>query len=100
MAADGQVSYHEAVDVIGQLDTFVQMFCYFPKSRQTRSAGVSIHDHIASGYAISISNNGETFSDEDSITIFDSTCVNCSDNGQNVSCWKQVGWQVISPFQV
>lgn len=75
--------------VPGQIDTFIQMFCNFPEDRRKRSIETVIKDVVARGYHITVSNDGTLFSDEDTIVIFDSNCVECT-NEHNITCTVKV----------
>ena len=51
------------------------MFCPLPPSRQKRSID---NDIIGSGYYISVSNNGQDFTEELTTIVYDSTCYDCN----------------------
>ena len=50
------------------------MFCPLPPSRQKRSID---NDIIGSGYYISVSSNGQDFTEELTTIVYDSTCYAC-----------------------
>ncbi|CAG2252440.1 unnamed protein product [Mytilus edulis] len=51
------------------------MYCYLPESRKTRSVA---EEYVASGYFISVSNNGHEFTEELTVIIFDARCYTCN----------------------
>ena len=46
--------------------------------------------YIARGYTIAIANDGIHYGEYDSIVVYDSTCVNCTKVGNNVTCTQTV----------
>ena len=80
----------EPVTVKATFDSFLQVFCPFPKTKRVRRATSNPTDNVvATGYKVAISNNGirETgFSDDDSIIIYDSTCVDCQKQNGRIRC--------------
>ncbi|XP_076070579.1 uncharacterized protein LOC143042194 [Mytilus galloprovincialis] len=59
------------------------MYCNMPGSRKKRSADFNI---VATGYHISVSNNGENYTEPITSIVFDSTCYIC--NTTSLSCDK------------
>ncbi|CAC5390509.1 unnamed protein product [Mytilus coruscus] len=57
------------------------MYCKLPGSRKKRSANFDI---VATGYRISVSNNGENYTDPLTCIVFNSTCYEC--NTTAMSC--------------
>jgi len=88
--ADGNLTRDDPVFVPATLDSFIQVFCPLPKERKTRSTAKAIDDQIAYGFKIAVSNNGKAFSKDDSIVIFDSTCVDCAKSNGSIICTAKV----------
>ena len=73
--------------------SFAEVSCPLDKHviRRKRSELSNEPDgYIARGYSISISNDGANYGLSDSIVIFDSTCVNCTKDGDKIYCAKDV----------
>ncbi|XP_052084362.1 uncharacterized protein LOC127721632 [Mytilus californianus] len=51
------------------------MYCNLPESRKKRSVA---EEYVASGYFISVSNNGNEFTEELTVIIFDARCYTCN----------------------
>ncbi|XP_052767965.1 uncharacterized protein LOC128208441 [Mya arenaria] len=80
------------ITIPGELATSVEVSCILPTIRRKRfDSDKDTGEHIATGYNVSISNDGLAFSDEDSFIVYDSTCVTCSPTaiGQ-ISCSMKV----------
>jgi len=86
----GNITRYTAVEVEATLDSFLQIFCPLPKARQRRSETQPIDTHIAYGYKIAVSNNGQHFSKEDTLVIFDTTCVDCLKYNGTIFCTAKV----------
>lgn len=71
-----------------ELQTLVEVLCPLEKARKKRS--LQEDDYIAYGYAISVSNDGVKYSEEDILVIFDSECVNCTKNSSDIICRQNV----------
>ena len=75
-------------------DSFLQVFCPFQKTdRVRRSTSNPTDTLVATGYRVAVSNSGiqETgFSADDSIIIYDSTCVDCQKQNGTIRCSVQV----------
>lgn len=50
------------------------MYCKLPGSRKKRSTGF---ETVATGYRISVSNNGQNYTDPITTIVYDSTCYEC-----------------------
>ena len=76
--------------VKSKFDSFLQVFCPFPKTEGVRRSTIDPTDNVvASGYKVAVSNSGirETgFSADDSIMIYDSTCVDCQKQKGTIKC--------------
>ena len=73
--------------------SFAEVSCPLDKHVTRRKRSELAHDpdgYIARGYSISISNDGANYGLSDSIVIFDSTCVNCTKDGDRLHCIKDV----------
>jgi len=88
--ANGNVTRNDPVFVTATLDSFLQVFCPLAKGRKTRSAEDDIDNQIAYGFKVAVSNDGATFSKDDSIVIFDSTCVECAKLNGSIICLSKV----------
>jgi len=88
--ANGNVTRNDPVFVTATLDSFLQVFCPLAKGRKTRSAEDDIDNQIAYGFKVAVSNDGATFSKDDSIVIFDSTCVDCAKFNGSIICSSKV----------
>ncbi|XP_053389303.1 von Willebrand factor D and EGF domain-containing protein-like [Mercenaria mercenaria] len=78
----------------GDLQTLVEVSCPLQQSRKKRSTLEQEGDYIASGYAISVSNDGVEYSEEDILVVFDSECVDCIKQDENVTCKQKPGYCV------
>lgn len=71
------------------LESMSEVRC--PLYRQKREVNGNNDGYISRGYSISVSNDGVTFSEEDVLVIYDSTCVKCSvDESLTPTCVVQV----------
>ena len=66
------------------------VFCPLATGRKTRSAEDDIDNQIAHGFKVAVSNDGATFSKDDSIVIFDSKCVDCAKLNGSIICSSKV----------
>jgi hypothetical protein len=66
---------HDVYTYPGEYSSGFAMFCLLPPSRQKRSID---NDIIGSGYYISVSNNGQDFTEELTTIVYDSTCYDCN----------------------
>jgi len=81
----------EAVTAIAEMETVFEIMCLLPTFKTRRSvAESSTDDYIARGYHVSVSNDGVTYSDEDVLVIYDSTCVSCTVDISTITCDVQV----------
>ena len=77
--------------VLAELETSVEVRCMLANDRKRRSADDDLtSDLIARGYKVSVSNDGVTYSDEDILVVYDSTCVNCTISGSQAICVAKV----------
>ncbi|KAL4216668.1 hypothetical protein ACF0H5_024391 [Mactra antiquata] len=92
---DNNHTIHDAdsTDVPGHYESMYEVYCPLSESRRRRSVTAdTINERISYGYHTSISNDGNTFSDEDTVIIYDSMCVNCTKIGSNIICTKEDGY--------
>jgi len=71
--------------------------CPLSTGKTRRNVDDNSVDYIARGYHVSVSNDGVTYSEEDILVIYDSTCVNCTVDGTVTTCLVKVCsliWQV------
>ena len=80
--------------VPGELDSYIQMLCNLGTTRRKRDDTNTPNAVFARGYNVSVSNDGTLFSIEDSILIYDSSCVECSNNG-TMECSSKVCSDVV-----
>jgi hypothetical protein len=71
------------------MKTYTEISCNLPLTRSRRSPKI-LNDRIAYGYLISVSNDGKHFSEEDTLVIFDSNCVDCNKHDQLIQCAVKV----------
>lgn len=77
--------------VVAELETSLEVRCMLANDRRRRSADDDLtSDLIARGYKVSVSNDGVTYSDEDILVVYDSTCVNCTISGLHAICVAKV----------
>ncbi|WAR04211.1 VWDE-like protein, partial [Mya arenaria] len=83
--------YHGIRTVQGKLDSFLQVFCNFPQAARIRRSitDENVDNIVATGYTVAVSNNGVDFSENDTVVIFDSTCVSCIKLKGEVNCVKK-----------
>ena len=83
--------------------SYAEVSCPLDKHVIRRKRSELAHDpdgYIARGYSISISNDGANYGLSDSIVIFDSTCVNCTKDGDKIHCIKDVGLFAFALFYI
>lgn len=81
----------EALTAVAEVQSMSEIRCPLPTSRTRRSIGDSLAGaYIARGFHVSVSNDGVTFSEEDVLVIYDSTCVHCTVEGSTTTCAVQV----------
>lgn len=77
----------------GSAETMFEVRCPLTLARKRRSVDVDDRvDVMTWGYYISVSNDGITFSEEDAMVVFDSTCLNCIVTGSTASCEANVSF--------
>ncbi|XP_052215268.1 uncharacterized protein LOC127833829 isoform X2 [Dreissena polymorpha] len=78
---------------MAKMDTFAQVLCPLTQNpdRKRRFAQFDIYT-LTIGYFISISNNREIFSQEDSIVIFNSVCLSCTKQAGLIQCKQKSGY--------
>jgi len=69
-----------------EVKSFAEVSCPLPTERTKRNVDDSSVDYVARGYYVSVSNDGVTYSEEDLLVIYDSTCVNCTVDGSITTC--------------
>jgi hypothetical protein len=57
------------------------MYCELPESRKKRSVEFKV---LATGYYISVSNNGDNYTDPLTILVYDSVCYECNAYCRNI----------------
>ena len=76
--------------VYNRRNSDVTMFksrCPLTRGQKRRSLdSVDRDDVVTWGYYITVSNNGLTFSEENAMVVFNSTCLTCVSTGLTVSC--------------
>jgi len=74
-----------------EMETMVEVRCPLSKGRKIRDVDDQTNiDVVARGYYISVSNDGTSFSEEDIMVVYDSTCLSCIVNGTTTSCEVKV----------
>ena len=64
-----------------------EVSCKLPTVRARRSIPESSSgNYVARGFHVSVSNDGVTYSEEDVLVIYDSTCVSCSVEKSITTC--------------
>jgi len=77
----------EPLTVVAEVQSVTEITCQLPNIRERRSVDDNTAGSvIALGYQVSASNDGVTYSEEDVLVIFDSTCVNCTVDGLTTTC--------------
>lgn len=66
------------------------MLCELPAARSKRSIDIA---NVATGFHISISNNGKDFTDQLSMLVYDSVCYSC--NITTFECDELVSFNII-----
>ncbi|ESP04737.1 hypothetical protein LOTGIDRAFT_237269 [Lottia gigantea] len=57
------------------------------RKRRRRSVDVPVIDETVTGYKVSVSNNGQNYSQQLNLIIYNTECINCSiDNSNEMSC--------------
>ena len=79
----------ESHTVVAEIESSVEVSCPLIYERKRRSDDID-SDRIARGYKVSVSNDGVTYSEEDILVIYDSTCVNCTVVGSTAMCVAKV----------
>ncbi|XP_052819122.1 uncharacterized protein LOC128244982 isoform X2 [Mya arenaria] len=88
------VTVFEQVVVPAELETFLEASCELPEVRVKRSTIFLPNDVIATGYLVALSNDGVTFSEEDTLALFDSDCVECEKVKGDLFCRRKPGFCV------
>ena len=70
------------------------MYCKLPESRKKRSVEFEV---LATGYYISVSNNGDNYTDPLTILVYDSVCYEC--NATSMTCVEQVSVTLLHNYR-
>lgn len=70
------------------------MYCKLPESRKKRSVEFKV---LATGYYISVSNNGVNYTDPLTILVYDSVCYEC--NATSMICVEQVSVTLLHNYR-
>ncbi|WAR09907.1 VWDE-like protein [Mya arenaria] len=92
-----EVTYqHEkTIETPGIINGFSEVACDIADHRAKRSATMDFpNEIIAIGFRVGLSNNNNTYSEEDSVVHFDSDCVQCEKHAGNVACEELPGFCV------
>jgi len=73
-----------------ELDSFAQARCPLDVGRSKRDVGNDNLDYVAKGYHVSMTNDGVTYSEEETVLIYNETCVNCSLGDLGPTCVVKV----------
>jgi len=85
--SNNEFELEDPLTVVAEVQSVTEVTCQLPPIRARRSVDDSTAGSvIAFGYQVSVSNDGVTYSDDDVLVIFDSTCVNCSVDGLTTTC--------------
>jgi len=88
---NNRIDIKEAITAVVEIESMMEVRCPLPLRQTRQIAGDrSTDEYIASGYYVSVSNDGVTYSDEDVLIVLDPTCVNCSVDGSTTTCVVQV----------
>lgn len=83
----------ETVETPGYFESLFEVYCPLSNGRVKRSKNADLADDFVSrGFRVSVSNDGNGYSDEDSIVIFDSQCVDCSKVKGKIICTTKTGF--------
>ncbi|XP_060598353.1 uncharacterized protein LOC132752093 [Ruditapes philippinarum] len=87
------VEVAETVETSGYFESLFEVYCPLSNGRVKRSKNADLADDFVSrGFRVSVSNDGNGYSDEDSIVIFDSQCVDCSKVNGKIVCTTKTGF--------
>ncbi|XP_060560747.1 von Willebrand factor D and EGF domain-containing protein-like [Ruditapes philippinarum] len=87
------VEVAETVETSGYFESLFEVYCPLSNGRVKRSKNADLAgDFVSRGFRVSVSNDGNGYSDEDSIVIFDSQCVDCSKVNGKIVCTTKTGF--------
>lgn len=69
-----------------EVKSFAEVSCSLTTERTKRNVDDVTVEYLARGYHVSVRNDGISYSEEDVLVIYDSTCVNCSVEGSITIC--------------
>ncbi|ESP04733.1 hypothetical protein LOTGIDRAFT_170568 [Lottia gigantea] len=74
-----------------------EVTCKLPsRKRRRRSVDVPVIDETVTGYKVSVSNNGQNYSQQLNFIIYNTECINCSiDNSDKMNCSFSVNYCII-----
>jgi len=75
---------------LAELDSFAQAKCSLNVGRSKRDVGNDNLEYVARGYHVSMSNDGVNYSEEETVMIFNETCVNCTVGELGPTCVVKV----------
>jgi len=75
---------------LAELDSFVQAKCPLDVRRSKRDVDNDNLEYVARGYHVSMSNDGVNYSEEETVLIFNETCVNCTVGELGPTCVVKV----------
>ncbi|KAL3836562.1 hypothetical protein ACJMK2_021986, partial [Sinanodonta woodiana] len=81
------VNDNNSIIVKGERISFAEVSCPLRDSRSLPFLQVDdTLDTVAIGYGVAVSNNRKNFSQDTSLLLYDSLCLDCTKNGFNISC--------------
>ncbi|ESP04739.1 hypothetical protein LOTGIDRAFT_237271 [Lottia gigantea] len=74
-----------------------EVTCKLPsRKRRRRSVDVPVIDETVTGYKVSVSNNGQNYSQQLNLIIYNTECINCNiDNSNEMNCSFSVNYCII-----
>ncbi|ESO98589.1 hypothetical protein LOTGIDRAFT_239000 [Lottia gigantea] len=63
-----------------------EVTCKLPSRKRRRSIDVPVIDETVTGYKVSVSNNGENYSQQLNFIIYNTECMNCSMDTESTQC--------------
>ncbi|KAL3836563.1 hypothetical protein ACJMK2_021987 [Sinanodonta woodiana] len=88
---------NNTIIVKGERISFAEVSCPLPDARsipfiQDNDA----LDTVTIGYGVAVSNNRNNFSQDTSLLLLDSLCIDCKKNGFNIACKQKEGFHLIN----
>ncbi|XP_055957189.1 von Willebrand factor D and EGF domain-containing protein-like [Patella vulgata] len=78
--AEAEITNAPVVESIGEVT------CPLPVNRQKRSTTVPVVDTTVPSYRVAVSNDGQLFSRQLTVVVMDSNCMDCTIDGETVTC--------------